>query len=161
MSGTGFPNQFFCDSWVVGFCRGRPWLAGRRIGKKSLDVGSQGAATNVSALRVGAESVLAIARPFSRWRSGLGLANTIKLQPGIADACARRSTSHAGIAVVSSRELDEQAGSVEASGCSGRISNGTNQTGDGSGLTAQLTAGRSQADRRAGLIKEEYETQAG
>src|SRR5436305_8923862 len=36
-SGTGFPNQFFCDSWVVGFWRGRPWLAGRRIGKKSLD----------------------------------------------------------------------------------------------------------------------------
>src|SRR5262249_10260202 len=37
LSGTGFPNQFFCDSWVVGFWRGRPWLAGRRIGKKSLD----------------------------------------------------------------------------------------------------------------------------
>src|SRR5215831_4985814 len=27
----------FCDSWVVGFWRGRPWLAGHRIGKKSLD----------------------------------------------------------------------------------------------------------------------------
>jgi putative tryptophan/tyrosine transport system substrate-binding protein len=27
--GWGFPNQFFCDSWVVGFWRGRPWLAGR------------------------------------------------------------------------------------------------------------------------------------
>src|SRR6266478_1522649 len=37
LSGTGFPNQFFCDSWVVGFWRGRPWLAGRRIGKTSLD----------------------------------------------------------------------------------------------------------------------------
>src|SRR4030095_15048030 len=37
LSGAGFPNQFFCDSWVVGFWRGRPWLAGRRIGKKSLD----------------------------------------------------------------------------------------------------------------------------
>jgi len=84
-----------------------------------------------------------------------------QLQPGIADSCSRRSPSHAGIAAVSSRELDEQAGSVGASGCSGRISNGTNQTGDGSGLTAQLTAGRSQADRSAGLIKEEYETQAG
>jgi hypothetical protein len=22
---TGFPNQFLCDSWVVGFWRGRPW----------------------------------------------------------------------------------------------------------------------------------------
>ena len=22
--GAGFPNQFFCDSWVVGFWRGRP-----------------------------------------------------------------------------------------------------------------------------------------
>ena len=53
--------------------------------------------------------------------------------PGIADACQRRSTGHAGIAAVSSRELDEQAGSVRASGCSGRISNGTNKTGDGSG----------------------------
>src|SRR6266436_7231959 len=30
---------------------------------------------------------------------------------GVADACARRSTGHAGVAVVSSRELDEQAGS--------------------------------------------------
>ena len=39
LSGTGFPNQFFNDSWVVGFWRGRPWLAGRWIGKKSLDVG--------------------------------------------------------------------------------------------------------------------------
>ena len=27
LSGTGFPNQFFCDSWVVGFWRGRPWVA--------------------------------------------------------------------------------------------------------------------------------------
>src|SRR6266480_2834795 len=40
LRGTGFPNQFFCDSWVVGFWRGRPWLAGRRIGETSLDVGS-------------------------------------------------------------------------------------------------------------------------
>jgi hypothetical protein len=37
---AGFPNQFFNDSWVVGFWRGRPWLAGGWIGKKSLDVGS-------------------------------------------------------------------------------------------------------------------------
>src|SRR4030095_15666898 len=37
LSDAGFPNHFFCDSWVVGFGRGRPWLAGRRIGKKSLD----------------------------------------------------------------------------------------------------------------------------
>src|SRR5215467_14467798 len=36
LSGTGFTNQFFCDSWVVGFWRGRPWLAERRIGKTSL-----------------------------------------------------------------------------------------------------------------------------
>jgi len=34
---------------------------------------------------------------------------------GVADACARRSTDHAGVAVVSSRELDEQARSVGAS----------------------------------------------
>jgi SRSO17 transposase len=25
LSAIGFPNQFFCDSWVVGFWRGRPW----------------------------------------------------------------------------------------------------------------------------------------
>src|ERR1700687_819314 len=37
LSGTGFPNQFFCDSWEVGFWRGRPWLAGHRIGRGSLD----------------------------------------------------------------------------------------------------------------------------
>src|SRR5262249_33365526 len=30
LRGAGFPNQFFCDSWVVGFWRGRPWLAARR-----------------------------------------------------------------------------------------------------------------------------------
>src|SRR5262245_23188052 len=40
LSGTGFPNQFFCDSWVVGCWRGRPWLAGCRIGETSLNVGS-------------------------------------------------------------------------------------------------------------------------
>src|SRR5215510_4300874 len=40
LSSTGFPNHFFCDSWVVGFWRGRPWLAGHRIGKTSLAIGS-------------------------------------------------------------------------------------------------------------------------
>src|SRR5262249_55903298 len=44
--------------------------------------------------------------------------------------------------VVSSRELDEQAGSVGASGCSGRISNGTNKTGDGSGGDRSCHRGR-------------------
>src|SRR4051794_4661875 len=52
---------------------------------------------------------------------------------GVADACARRSTGHAGVTVVSSRELDEQAGSVGASWCSDRISNGTDEAGDGPG----------------------------
>ena len=51
----------------------------------------------------------------------------------VADACARRSTGHAGVAVVSSRELDEQAGAVGASWCSDRISNGTDEAGDGPG----------------------------
>src|SRR5579872_2178778 len=36
----GFPNQFFCDSWVVGFWRSRPWLAGHWIGRQSLGGGS-------------------------------------------------------------------------------------------------------------------------
>src|SRR6202043_2725317 len=50
-----------------------------------------------------------------------------------AGVAARRSTSHAGVAVVSSRELDQQAGSVAASGCPDRISNGTDEAGDGAG----------------------------
>src|SRR5262245_53129269 len=37
LSGAGFPNQFFCDSWVVGLWRGRSWVAGHRIGRRSLD----------------------------------------------------------------------------------------------------------------------------
>jgi hypothetical protein len=37
LSGTGFPNHFFCDSWVIGFWRDRPWLARRWIGRKSFD----------------------------------------------------------------------------------------------------------------------------
>src|ERR671934_1093640 len=37
LSSTGFPNQFFNDSWVVGFWRGLPWVARRWIGKRSLD----------------------------------------------------------------------------------------------------------------------------
>ena len=37
-SGKGFPNQFFCDLWLVGYWRGRPWLAAHWVGKKSLDV---------------------------------------------------------------------------------------------------------------------------
>src|SRR5262249_37077845 len=53
--------------------------------------------------------------------------------PGVADGGARRSAGRTGVAVVSSRELDEQAVSVGASGCSGRMSNGTNETGNGSG----------------------------
>jgi hypothetical protein len=39
LSGRGFPNQYFCDSWVVGFWRGRLWLAGHWTGETSLDVG--------------------------------------------------------------------------------------------------------------------------
>ena len=37
----GIPKSvFLLLTWVVGFWRGRPWLARRWIGKKSLDVGS-------------------------------------------------------------------------------------------------------------------------
>jgi hypothetical protein len=53
--------------------------------------------------------------------------------PGIADSGARRSPGHVGVAVVSSRELDEQAGSAGASGRSSRIPNGTDEAGDGAG----------------------------
>src|SRR5262249_33736241 len=63
LSGTGFPNQFFCDSWVVGFggadhgwkdvgLERRAWTLSQAV---SGSVGSQGAATNVSTLRVGAD----------------------------------------------------------------------------------------------------------
>src|SRR5262245_26424560 len=62
--------------------------------------------------------------------------------PGIADAGARRSAGRTGVAVVSSRELDEQAVSVGASGCSGRMSNGTNETGNGSGGDRSCDRGR-------------------
>ena len=36
--GTGFPNQIFSDSWVVGLMEGRPWRA-RGVGNASLGVG--------------------------------------------------------------------------------------------------------------------------
>src|SRR5262249_29062958 len=63
LSGTGFPNQFFCDSWVVGFggadhgwkdvgLERRAWTLSQAV---CGSVGSQGAATNVSTLRVGAD----------------------------------------------------------------------------------------------------------
>ena len=48
----------------------------------------------------------------------------------------------AGVAVVSSRELDEQSGAVGASGCSGRISNGTDEAGDGPGGDRSCDRGR-------------------
>lgn len=56
---------------------------------------------------------------------------TVKALPG--SSLERRSAGHASFAVVSSRELDEQSRSVGASGSSVRISNGTNETGYGSG----------------------------
>src|SRR5262245_46768663 len=60
---TGFPNHFFCDSWVVGFWRAdrgwqdvglerRAWTLSQAV---SGSVGTQGAATDVPALRVGAD----------------------------------------------------------------------------------------------------------
>src|SRR5262245_50269855 len=63
LSGTGFPNQFFCDSWVVGFggadhgwkdvgLERRAWTLSQAV---CGSVGSQGAATNVSTLRVEAD----------------------------------------------------------------------------------------------------------
>jgi DDE superfamily endonuclease len=52
--------------------------------------------------------------------------------PGIADIGARRSPGHAGVAAVSSRELDGRPSSVGSSGCPGRVVNGTNEAGVGS-----------------------------
>ena len=48
----------------------------------------------------------------------------------------------AGVAAVSSRELDERSGSAGASGCSGRISNGADEAGDGSGGDRSCDRGR-------------------
>src|ERR1700730_12238734 len=48
----------------------RAWTLAQAV---SGSVGSQTAATNVPALRVGTDPVLATARAFSRWRSGLDL----------------------------------------------------------------------------------------
>ena len=55
-----------------------------------------------------------------QYASALG--KTANCQMCVADACARRSTDHAGVAVVSSRELDEQArpaASCASTGCGG------------------------------------------
>ena len=49
---------------------------------------------------------------------------------GVIDACARRSAGHAGVEVVSSRELDKRSRSVKASRCPGRISSGADEAGD-------------------------------
>jgi hypothetical protein len=38
--GTGFPNQIFSDSWVVGLMEGRPWRARGQIGNANLGDGS-------------------------------------------------------------------------------------------------------------------------
>ena len=38
--GTGFPNQIFSDSWVVGLMEGRPWRARGQVGNASLGDGS-------------------------------------------------------------------------------------------------------------------------
>ena len=61
---------------------------------------------------------------------------------GVADACARRSAGHGGVAAVPSRELDERSGAVGASGRSGRISNGTDEAGDRAGGDRSRDRGR-------------------
>ena len=38
--GTGFPNQIFSNSWVVGLMEGRPWRARGQVGNASLGDGS-------------------------------------------------------------------------------------------------------------------------
>ena len=38
--GTGFPNQIFSDSWVVGLMEGRPWRTRGQVGNASLGDGS-------------------------------------------------------------------------------------------------------------------------
>ena len=73
----GIPKSVFLYLWVVGLWRGRPWLAGHRTGKKSLDAFSSrfwiGWVTRRGdgcvPLRVGTDPVLAIARALRRWRN--------------------------------------------------------------------------------------------
>src|SRR5262249_2032646 len=209
---TGFPNHFFCDSWVVGFLEGptmvrrtsewrdelgrwlKPFLdrfghKARRqmcplyvsglIGpgdRKSVQPMAKRLALGacdqlhhfiaagvwdatpvetellVQADRLvgGSEAVVVIddtAIP-KKGTHSVGVACVSAGQdrelpdPSIADAGARRSAGRTGVAVVSSRELDEQAVSVGASGCSGRMSNGTNETGNGSGGDRSCDRGR-------------------
>src|SRR5208283_6218342 len=38
--GTGFPNQIFSDSWVVGLLEGRLWRVRGQVGNASLGDGS-------------------------------------------------------------------------------------------------------------------------
>src|SRR6266542_5426656 len=95
---VGFPNRVFNDSWVVGFWRadhGRHDLGlGRRAWALAQAIpgspGPQGAATDVSALRGGADRPPAIARAFSRWRSGLRLATMISCTILLLLACGIR-----------------------------------------------------------------------
>jgi hypothetical protein len=88
---VGFPNQFFCDSWVVGFCRadhgwhdirleGGTWTLSEGIFGSA---GTEGAATNVSSLHVGADR---------SWRSQEHSAD------GGADRHPRRVSSMSGVA---------------------------------------------------------------
>src|ERR1700743_2721777 len=75
---TGFPNQIFNDSWVVGFWRadhgGHEVEVGRGAWTLAQAIpgffGSQGAAADVSALYLGIDWTGVIARASSRWRRG-------------------------------------------------------------------------------------------
>src|SRR5262249_26722311 len=89
-----FPNHFFCDSWVVGFLEGPTMISrtsdwrdelGRWL-KPFVDRLGHKARRQMCPLYVSGLSVLATARAFSRWRSGLRSAHAINcitsLRPG-------------------------------------------------------------------------------
>src|SRR5215216_7722749 len=63
-----------------------------------------------------------------QYASALG--KTANCQTLVSLTLARGEVPDVDVTVVSARELDEQAGAVEASGCSSRISNGTDEAGD-------------------------------
>ena len=182
----GFPNQFFCGSWVVGFWRGRPWLAGRwwkeelgRWLKPFLDRLGHKARRQMSPLYVsgliGPDDRKSI-QPMAE-RLALGeydqlhhfiaggvwdatpvetelLVQADRLVGGrgavlvIDDTAIPKKGAHSvGVAAqyassLGKTKLDEQADPVGPSGCSSRISNGTNETGDGSGGDRSCHRGR-------------------
>ena len=76
----------------------------------------------------------------AQYASALG--KTANCQTLLSLTLARGEVPVVGVAAVSSRELDEGAGPVGTSGCSGRVSNGADEAGVGFGGDRSCDRGR-------------------